>query len=747
MALFHSSRPGSAEKKGASGLNSAQQEAVAHGEGPALVLAGPGSGKTTVITRRVERLVKEAGVSGQNILVITFTRAAAEEMRSRYVQMNIRDSAENRRSPAMSFLEPGGTAGSDHTPAHQLPSGQSQAAGTGGVTFGTFHSVFFRVLRAAYRFDASSILGEGERFALISEIAAKLETQIPDLNEFASTVLSEISLVKNNAYELEHYYARSCSDRIFRQIYTAYDDRLKAAGKLDYDDILSLTLELFTKRPDILDAWQERWKYILIDEFQDINITQYRTICLMAGKYRNLFVVGDDDQSIYRFRGASPQIMLGFFKDFPDAKRITLNVNYRSDANIIAASENLISHNKKRYAKHMQPSHKAKQPITLKICRDAAEENRIIAENIRKQMDAGIAPEQIAVLFRTNLGARMTMDTLMRAGIPFHMRDSLPNIFTHWIALDLLAYLRIVFSPGSRADWLRIMNRPNRYLKREALSLAQPPVTGTLPGQRVTNPESVMPFRFSSRNAAGKFIRREENSLDAAAPHAPEASLHEQRAPEFSSPLTASDRAHRSRSIILDNFRSYYADKDWMLDRIDRLSYDLKIMEKMAPYAAIHYIGNAMGYLDFLKAYAGERNIPADDLNEVFEAVHESARGFHSLEEWQAHIEDYTEKLKEQASRSRDCQKEEGVCLCTLHGAKGLEFPIVIIPDINEDNMPHSRAASDADLEEERRLFYVGITRAMKTLQLFAISGETGRKKAPSRFLAELDASLKNRKL
>ena len=617
------------------GLNARQRKAVAHLDGPALILAGPGSGKTTVITQRVRSLVLEAGVPGENILVITFTRAAAEEMKARFVAMMDGDA--------------------------------------GGVRFGTFHSVFFSILRSAYGFSSSSILTEKERYSLVSEIAASLESDIPDLNDFSSALLAEISLVKNNSVNIENYYARNCSDQLFRQIYTAYDHRLRALNKLDYDDILCLTLELLSARRDILSAWQERFRYILIDEFQDINLIQYRVVRLLAQKEKNLFVVGDDDQSIYRFRGAKPEIMLGFTKDYPEAERITLNVNYRSDANIVAVSEKLISYNKKRFVKNMKSDKPGKQPVTLKICRDVSEECRLMTECIQKSIREGIAPEDIAVLFRTNMGSRLAMDALMKAGIPFHLNDTLPNLFSHWIALDIIAYLRIINGPENlRADWLRVMNHPNRYLKREALA------------------------PFSARQ--------------------PIASL-----------------------------REYYRDRDWMLDRIDRLAYDLEIMKQMAPYAAVHYIGNAMHYLDFLKDYAKEHHIPENELTDIFEAVRESSQGCKTAAAWFAHIDDYSEELKKQAVKQGAAP--EGVALSTLHSAKGLEYRVVIIPDVNEDNIPHVRAAQEAELEEERRLFYVGITRAMERLYLFAVSENAGRKKPPSRFLAQLDTSLKGLKV
>ena len=299
-------------------FNEAQSAAVSHKDGPMMVLAGPGSGKTTVVTHRVQSLIEKHGVNPSSILVITFTRAAAREMKERF---------------------------------ERLMEGRPMR---GQVSFGTFHSVFFRILKLAYQYDASDIIREDQKLRLIRELTAKEQLEPEDENELISSLISEISAVKGEQIDLEHYYAKSCSGDSFRRIYRGYEEQLQRAHKIDFDDMLVMCWDLFRKRPDILSAWQKKYEYILVDEFQDINRLQYQIVRMLAAPSDNLFIVGDDDQSIYRFRGAKPEIMLGFERDYPKAARVLLDVNYRSTREIVEASLRLIEHNEKRFKKSLK---------------------------------------------------------------------------------------------------------------------------------------------------------------------------------------------------------------------------------------------------------------------------------------------------------------------------------------------------------------------------------------------------------
>ena len=282
-----------------SSFNKPQSEAITHGKGPALILAGPGSGKTLVITQRVKNLIEKRHIRPSNILVITFTKAAATQMKERFTIL--------------------------------------MGEGRYPVTFGTFHAVFFSVLKNAYHYTAQNIIREEKKYQILYDIIHRMELEYEDEQEFMSGVLSEISLVKNEGLDLAHYYAKNCAADIFRKIYQQYEAGKQRAGLIDFDDMLVYTYELFRERKDILVLWQKQYPYILIDEFQDINKLQFEIVKMMALPHNNLFVVGDDDQSIYRFRGSKPELMLGFTKSYPEAEKILLDTNYRSDREIIKA--------------------------------------------------------------------------------------------------------------------------------------------------------------------------------------------------------------------------------------------------------------------------------------------------------------------------------------------------------------------------------------------------------------------------
>ena len=612
-------------------FSKAQQDAILHRDGPALVLAGPGSGKTTVITWRIRRLIDD-GIPGQGILVITFTRAAAMEMRSRF--------------------------------------GELMKGNYCGVTFGTFHSVFFRILRYAYHYDAANIITQAEQNTLMREIIDRIDLDILDEQEFISGILGEISSVKSNNLSLEHYYSQNCPEQEFRKIYREYTKKLAAMHKVDFDDILLMTLELLQQRPDILRAWQQKFRYILIDEFQDINLVQYQVIRLLAAPQNNLFIVGDDDQSIYRFRGARPEIMLGFERDYPDAKKLLLDINYRCSGQIVSSASALISHNRARFPKKLRAAKAKGEAVLVVSCQDVGEQNRFLTSNILRLHREGLAYQDIAILFRTNLGERFVTDALMKANIPFTLRDSLPSIYDHWVAQDLLSYLQIASGNRNRGLWMRMINRPNRYVSRDAF----PPL----------------------------------------------------------------------QDITINSLRPYYKDKDWMQDRLDRLEYDLMMLGRMNPYPAIHYIRKAMHYEEYLADYAKERRMNLQELTDVLDAIHESSRSCRSLAEWEAHIDAYNQSLKEQNASRSGSESADAVTLCTLHAAKGLEYTVVFLPDLNEDTIPHARASLDTDIEEERRLLYVGMTRAKEKLYLSCLRERMNHQKAPSRFLAELNLPIVN---
>lgn len=604
-------------------LNKEQMEAVTHGEGPAMVLAGPGSGKTMVITSRTRWLIEENGVRPDRILVITFTRAAADEMKKRF-----------QRFPGM-----------DRAP----------------VYFGTFHSVFFMILRYAYNYHAGSILREEERRAYIRDMIGEMELETEDENDFISNVLGEISYVKGEMMSLPYFHSSICSDDQFARLARGYEERIRREKKIDFDDMLVFCYELLTNRPDILAMWRERFRYILIDEFQDINRVQYEVVKLLAGEEKNVFVVGDDDQSIYRFRGARPELMQAFEKDFPHCSRIVLGVNYRCSKEIVDAASVLIRHNEKRYAKDLTAARGSRVPVVRKVFDEVSGESDSIVRGIKFYHDKGIPFSQMAVIYRTNTQPRQLVGRLMEFGIPFMMKDNIPNIFDHWIARNLMTYLRLSQGQMDRASFLQIMNRPKRYISRSMVT------------------DSKVDFCKLKEEAAGK---------------------------------------------------------PWLFDKIDRMEMDLRLIGSMEPYAAIQYIRTGIGYEDYLKDYADYRQMDSDGLFEVLNEIHESARDFHSMEEWSSYIDRYGEELKKQQRNRR--KDSDGITLTTMHSSKGLEYEVVFVIDINEGITPHRKAVKEADLEEERRLFYVALTRAKTYLFLYSVR-ELYRKEAQiSRYIGEI---------
>lgn len=616
--------------------NSAQNRAISHDKGPMMLLAGPGSGKTTTITKRVVNLIQEKKVTPSSILVVTFTKAAAREMKERFLRLCKEKNV--------------------NAPYEQ-------------VTFGTFHGVYYSILKYAYHLSVQNILSEERKYDILKEIVYRQKLTIEDEKEFFQGLVQEISMVKNGRIPLEHYYSANCPDDTFRIIYQEYVKRCKTSKLLDFDDILLYTYELLTNRNDILRGWQKRFTYILVDEFQDINQLQYDVVKLLAKPEDNLFIVGDDDQSIYAFRGAKPEIMLHFPEDYPDAKTELLACNYRSASTIVELSQKVISKNLRRYKKELFADRMGGNPVTIQAFEDGKQEELYVKNQVQKLLKEGIPYEEMAVLYRTNSGARFLVETLMRYQIPFCMRDTLPNLYEHWIAQDVISYIRIAMGERSRREFLRIMNRPNRYFSRDALDDAQ---------------------------------------------------------------------------VSFEGLRWFYEEKDWMCDRIDKLEEDLNTLKRMTPYGAINYIRYGIGYEEYLKEYAQYRKIKTEELFEVMEELALSAKGFKSFSDWFVHIEEYTQQLKEQAKKQ--ASEKKGITISTLHSIKGLEFDAVFLMDVNEGSLPYHKAVTESSIEEERRLFYVGITRARKFLWILYAKNRHDKELEVSRFLTESGLVLKEEK-
>lgn len=598
-----------------------------HNQGPMMLLAGPGSGKTTTMTKRVVSLLENYHVNPANILVVTFTKAAAREMKERFEKLC-------------------------------MDSGITQNYKQ--VTFGTFHGVFYGILRHAYRLTGKNIISEEQRFDMLRELVYRHRIEIEDEKEFFEGLVQEISEVKNSRIPLEHYYSKNCPDEVFRKIYTSYVTTCRQSRLLDFDDMLLYCYDLLTQRPDILAGWQKKFQYILVDEFQDINKLQYDIVKMLAAPENNLFIVGDDDQSIYAFRGAKPEIMMNFPKDFPSVQTELLPVNYRSTGEIVEAAGKVIAWNKRRFQKKIHTDNEKGTPPLVKAFQNGKEEELYLKDCIVKAHEQGCPYEEMAVLYRTNSGARFLVETLMEYQIPFQMRDVLPNLYDHWIARNFISYMKLATGDRSRKEFLQVMNRPNRYISREVLDEPQ---------------------------------------------------------------------------VSFEALRWHYEEKEWMLDRIDKFEEDLNLLKNMTPYAAVNYIRHGIGYEEYLRTYALFRKLKMEDMHEILEELADSAKGYQTFGEWFIHIAEYTEKLKEQA-RTQISEKK-GVVISTFHSIKGLEFDKVFLMDVNEGTIPYRKAVTESNIEEERRLFYVGMTRARKELNLFYIKERHEKRMMPSRFLME----------
>ena len=618
--------------------NPAQAEAIRHGEGPMLVLAGPGSGKTYVITRRVRYLIEQLNVRPDNILVITFSKAAADEMRQRFLD-----------SPGTSYP---------------------------GVTFGTFHACFFHILQIAYRIDSSHILREEQARNILREILTDLRPELADEPEMIAGIREEIqkykgSLLPGTDPSDHSYEPLSCRRDIFYPVLDRYLSVTRNRNLVDFEDMLSLTYELFQKHPDHLAFWQERYRYILVDEFQDINPLQYATVRLLAGDNANLFAVGDDDQSIYGFRGSAPGIMLRFPKDYPDARIVTLDVNYRCGTEILTAASALIEANRDRYKKTLRSDRGNTAPVRFACFSDSAEQYAGVTNQIQTLLREGVSPDDIAVLFRTNLDMRGLIRRFEKEGIPYRCHTLPPSLYSNPYVSPVLSYLRIAAGSCDRADWLAVMNRPFRYV-----------------------PRSAFPSKQVNLSEVYGILHRDG--------------------------------------------------KDYVRDRLMKLESDLKRIERMNPYAAIHYIRHIIGY----NAFLCDTLPSADSVMDMLDEMMTEAKEFRTIPEFLTHTGEEAERLQ-RIARMEEGRRRTGasadtagepraVTIQTFHRSKGLEYRHVFLCDCNELVTPHKKALLPEQIAEERRLFYVAMTRAALSLTVCYVKKRLSHDMMPSRFLGEI---------
>jgi len=614
-------------------LNTAQQRAVCHETGPMLVLAGPGSGKTTVLLCRISRLLERGLAKPQEILALTFSKAAAEEMKSRFENLN----------------------------------------GASGVSFGTFHSIFFRILRSRYGWNVEQIFQEEERRSILRNSIEAEKWDIPDLEEYISQFFSQLSLMNSELEQPNRFTPTGMPVEEFRKLYRAYEGYKERHEKLDFDDMLTQCYQLLREDAAVREYWQRKYKFILVDEFQDVNQAQFACLQILAERHQNLFVVGDDDQSIYAFRGARPDFLLHFPTLYPAAKKVTLNTNYRSTERIVNLAERVIGNNEVRFVKNMKGIGEAGDKVTFFLAEDAAKEAAHIAEKIGRLLDEGMPLTEIAVIYRTNLQGGAFARELYKRGIPYDLRDNSGNVYEHWVAKDLLAYLLLAENEESDSALRRILNKPKRYIGKDLLAEAE-----------------TMPY------------------------------------------------------TLLRSFFVCPSLKGWQEENLENLRIDLNQIRKRTPYDAVKYIRKVIGYDEYLEEFAAYRRTSAQVLQEIADEIMETAKDCADVRSFREQLERLSLQMKEQSRKKG--QKRNGVALMTMHGAKGLEFRAVFLPSLVEGIVPHEKGMDT--VAEERRLFYVAMTRASEKLCLSAILQRYEKERKPSRFLAEmgLDAEMAFRK-
>lgn len=613
-------------------VNSAQYEAIIHRNGPAIVIAGPGSGKTTVITQRIKYLIEQYHIKPEEILVITFTKAAASEMQERFLHIM------------------------DTEACH--------------VTFGTFHAIYFHILKQAYHYQQNNILTETEKYTYLKEamqcnddISESAQEDAMLQNDIMQLLLQEIAQVKNEGISIQKYTSHTMEATAFRQVYRQYQRILMEHRKLDFEDMVLQCYQLLEQREDILCGWRRRFSYILIDEFQDIAPMQFAVIRQLAAPRNNLFIVGDDDQSIYSFRGATPQIMLQFPTLYADAKKIILNINYRCQEDILKAATSLISHNTNRFPKQILPYfHKKTDAVSYQTYASETEQGEAIVNYVVEHIKSGGKYSDLAILYRTNTTASKMAERFMAFHIPFEMKEKIQNRYNSFYAQDIIAYIRFAMGENTRKLFYQFMNRPVRYIQRNALV---------------------------------------------------------------------------SKTVTKEELLQYYADKEYVCKAVEQLWTQLLLIKEMSPFAAINFIRKGIGYDAYLEKIAQENTERLTEWLDRLDEIQQLSSTFDTLQEWLTHIENYTREIREIKKK-----KEDAVEIMTMHAAKGLEWKQVWIPDLNEGVVPHKKAQLPEELEEERRMLYVAMTRARERLVLSAISPHAHRQeqsKRISRFIKEIN--------
>ena len=583
--------------------NIAQEEVVRKTEGQLIVVACPGSGKTTTLLRRIDHMIREDGVDPEHILMITFTSAAAKEMRARYEKDYNKD----------------------------------------GVTFCTIHSLCMAILRKFRGLKNEQILVDASEYFFER---LRYDEKINDKADFVKTLLTDISVVKNNFLDYREFQPKCTSDKsLFRKLYEGYEQYKKQLGLIDFDDMLTSAYEEMKEHSECLSWLRTRYRYIQVDEYQDTNYLQRDIVYLLAGENGNLAVVGDDDQSIYGFRGAKPDVMLQFKEHYPNAEEIKLSTNYRSASKIIGHADQLIRKNKKRFSKQFLAFHKSDGAVKEVQCDDRNKELYSVALKIKELIKSGVAPTDIAVLYRTNQQAEAIAGILQDTKIPFVSNEKIKSCYKHWMLEDVKSFRRLTEDAWQKKDLARVLNHPQRFLLGK------------------------------------KYL---DCGLDMAKMSA----------------VASTIKVEWKRNNAYDEITSFF--------------YLLKVLEGKEPSDFLAMMEKAGRYKKYLGEYASFRNESVEDLIWIWEKYKKDAADHNDWTSWGRYIIGYNAKLDEVQNR------KDGVMLSTMHCSKGLEWKHVFIIDCVKGVCPHKNAETEEEIEEERRLFYVAMTRAKENLYLYS---------------------------
>lgn len=601
-------------------LDKYQYDAVKIQERNSIIIAAPGSGKTTVIINRVNELIENRGVKVGHIIVITFTRAAAENMKSRYKKVFQREVA---------------------------------------PFFGTFHGLFYKILlKENYKIN---ILEGGASYGIIKGVLSKHFDEVSD--EKIKEIQNDISRLKTSLLSFEEY--KSSSDKeIFKECLEQYEAYKQKSNLWDFDDLSVEVMKLFNSNKLMLNRYRDIFKYVLVDEFQDCDELQIRFLKLINEGKTSLFAVGDEDQCIYSFRGSKPEYMVTFDKTFIEGKKVYLKTNYRSKDNIVELSKDLIANNKERNKKEILSNRKEDGTIQYSTPINETAQGEEIAKII---LTNGSEITDNAVLYRTNMEARSMIDVFTRKRIPFKLLDKGYNFFEHFICKDIIAYLRLAIDEKNKSLFISIINKPFRYISKSTIDDLRKDRRDKSPFDILIEKKDTPPFQAKN---------------------------------------------------------------------LDDLRKDINYLNKVSLGSAIQFIISNLKYIDYLKEYGERYHQSIEELEEILEEFKSAAEGYKTIVEFLGHVKDVSEQIEQGK------HEQNGVILSTVHGVKGMEFKNVYLINCVEEIIPH-KSSMDDNIEEERRLFYVGITRAIDNLYIFSPKNVRGSFKDKSRFIKECNLKTK----